>query len=87
LIDDQEAVLAFLHRLVVPLDNNQAERDVRMVKVQQKVSGSFRSKAGATTFCRIRGYLSSLRKQGADLLAALEATLRGHPIFPSTQNT
>jgi transposase len=83
LIGDQEAVLAFLHRLVVPFDNNQAERDVRMVKVQQKVSGSFRSEAGATAFCRIRGYLSTLRKQGLDLLASLEATLRGHPILPS----
>jgi transposase len=85
LIGDQEAVLAFLHRLVVPFDNNQAERDVRMVKVQQKVSGSFRSEAGAAAFCRIRGYLSTLRKQGLDLLASLEATLRGHPILPSFQ--
>ncbi len=87
LIGDQEAVLAFLHRLVVPFDNNQAERDVRMVKVQQKVSGSFRSEAGATAFCRIRGYLSTLRKQGLALLASLEATLRGHPILPSFQTT
>jgi transposase len=87
LIGDQEAVLAFLHRLVVPFDNNQAERDVRMVKVQQKVSGSFRSQAGATAFCRIRGYLSTLRKQGVDLFASLEATLRGHPILPSFQTT
>lgn len=87
LIDDQEAVLAFLHRLVVPFDNNLAERDVRMVKVQQKVSGSFRSQAGAAAFCRIRGYLSTLRKQGMHLLSALEATLRGHPIFPSFQTT
>ncbi len=87
LISDQEAVLAFLHRLVVPFDNNQAERDVRMVKVQQKVSGSFRSEAGATAFCRIRGYLSTLRKQGVHLLSALEATLRGHPILPSFQIT
>lgn len=87
LLGDQEAVLAFLHRLVVPFDNNQAERDVRMVKVQQKVSGSFRSEAGAAAFCRIRGYLSTLRKQGLNLLASLEATLRGHPILPSSQTT
>ena len=87
LIDNQEAVLAFLHRLVVPFDNNQAERDIRMVKVQQKVSGSFRSAAGATAFCRIRGYLSTVRKQGGNLLASLEATLRGHPILPSFQLT
>ena len=83
LIENQQAALAFLHRLVVPFDNNQAERDVRMVKVQQKVSGSFRSEAGATAFCRIRGYLSTLRKQGLPLLAPLEATLRGHPFLPS----
>ena len=84
---DQEAVLAFLHRLVVPFDNNLAERDVRMVKVQQKVSGSFRHEAGAAAFCRIRGYLSTLRKQGLHLLSALEATLQGHPILPSFQTT
>ena len=84
LIANQEAVLAFLHRLVVPFDNNQAERDVRMVKVQQRVSGSFRSEAGAVAFCRLRGYLSTLSKQGLDLLSALEATLRGHPVLPIT---
>ena len=87
LLSNQEAVLAFLHRLVVPFDNNLTERDIRMVKVQQKVSSSFRSEAGATAFCRIRGYLSTLRKQGFDLLSSLEATLQGHPIFPSFQNT
>src|SRR5579859_158588 len=83
LLAEQEAVLAFLHRLVVPFDNNQAERYVWIVKVQQKVSGSFRSQAGAVAFCRIRGYLSTLRKQGLHLLNALEATLRGHPTLPS----
>ena len=83
LLADQQAVLAFLHRLAIPFDNNQAERDVRMVKVQQKISGSFRSQAGAVAFCRIRSYLSTLRKQGWHLLGALEATLQGHPVLPA----
>lgn len=79
----QDAVLAFLYDLDIPFDNNLAERDVRMMKVQQKVSGTFRSQEGAISFCRIRGYLSSLRKQGMPLFAALEATLRGQPLLPS----
>ena len=76
-------VLAFLLDLQVPFDNNLAERDVRMLKVQQKVSGTFRSEQGAIGFCRIRGYLSTLRKQGLHLLDALEATFRGQPTLPS----
>ena len=79
---EQEAVLTFLHNLAVPFDNNLAERDLRMIKVQQKISGCFRCFAGATAFCRIRGYLSTLRKQGLALLNALEQVLLGHPIFP-----
>jgi transposase len=78
----QDEVLAFLDDFAVPFDNNQAERDVRMLKVQQKVSGSFRSDWGADAFACLRGYLSTLRKQGVALLAALETVVAGHPLYP-----
>jgi transposase len=83
----QKAVFCFLEDLRVDFDNNQAERDLRMIKVQQKVSGCFRSLAGAQAFSRIRGYLSTLRKQGLPLLPALQATLSAHPLLPSFEAT
>jgi transposase len=79
----QNAFLCFLEDLRVDFDNNLAERDLRMIKVQQKVSGCFRSLAGAQAFSRIRGYLSTLRKQRLPLVSALQATLCGHPVLPS----
>ena len=76
-----DQVLAFLDDLSIPFTNNQAERDLRMIKVQQKISGTFRSEDGATAFCVIRSYLSTMRKQGRSMLAALAAVFADSP-FP-----
>ena len=82
LVTHRPAVLAFLHDFRVPFDNNQAERDLRMLKVKHKVSGCFRSPDGADYFCRIRGYLSTLRKQGYSILDGLTSVFAGQPYIP-----
>jgi transposase len=82
LLKHKEAVLRFMHDFQVPFDNNQAERDIRMIKAQQKISGTFRQVERAKVFCRIRGYISTAKKQGQNVLNALRSVFEGKTWMP-----
>jgi transposase len=77
-------VLRFAHDLRVPFDNNLAERDIRMVKLRQKISGCLRTWTGAETFCAIRSYLSTAGKHGVNALEALTQLHSGSTWMPIT---
>ena len=76
------SVLAFLSNFRVPFTNNQAEQDIRMIKCQQKISGSFRTMQGARTFARIRSYLSTMRKHQRNIFHSITEAIQGQPFLP-----
>lgn len=80
--EHREDVLRFCTNFDVPFDNNLAERDIRMVKLQQKISGCWRTLEGAKTFCSVRSYISTMRKQDQNILAGLELLFNGQVWLP-----
>jgi transposase len=79
----KEQILAFMHDFDIPFDNNLAERDLRMTKVKQKISGTFRSIEGADAFTRIRGYISSIRKNNLNALDCIKSIFTATPVDPT----
>jgi len=79
LTKQKEETLRFMYDFRVPFTNNQVEQDVRMTKVKLKISGCFRSQEGVDRFCRIRGYITTSRKRGLNILQSLENAIRGQP--------
>jgi len=80
--DHPDSILAFMRDFAVPFDNNQSERDLRMMKLRQKISGTFRSFEALVNFCRIRGYVSTARKNGLNAMDALQRVFLGNPFVP-----
>jgi transposase len=78
----RDEVLRFLDDGRVPFDNNQAERDLRMVKLQQKISGCWRTLDGAQAFLTVRSYIATARKHRLSVLAVLRRLFEGNPWLP-----
>jgi transposase len=83
----RDQVLRFLDDLRVPFTNNQAERDLRMVKLQQKISGCWRTLAGAEAFLTVRSYISTARKHEVEVLGVLRRLFEGNPWLPIPEGT
>jgi transposase len=83
----EDCILAFLWNWDLPFTNNQAERDFRILKARLKISGCFRTLAGARRHVRIRSYISTLRKHGLPVLEHLRLALDGHPFLPALSRT
>jgi len=81
LLDYQKETLAFMYDLDAPFDNNLAERDIRMLKVQQKISGLFRSFDGAEQFSLIRSFISTVKKQEFSVIDAIKRILDGEQVY------
>jgi len=82
----RDEILLFMRDFKVPFDNNQAERDLRMLKVKQKISGCFRTEKGAAEFCRVRSYVSTMKKQQRGVREAMTSVFAGQSIMPAIRS-